>query len=88
MWKGQENCGWHNPWLGHPGFYKKGHNESHVEQARNQCPLSPWPLHQLLPPGSCLIKFLPLITSTASFNSKQNNFPHQSFFGHGVSSQQ
>ena len=61
MREGLVHCGWGHPWAGGgPGPIRK-----QTEQAMNSKPVSstlPWPLHQLLPPGSCLVR-VPVLTS-------------------------
>jgi hypothetical protein len=56
------HCGWYHLSAGNPGFYKKASWTSQGKQASKQHP--PCPLHQLLPPSSCLWEFwswLPLV---------------------------
>jgi hypothetical protein len=63
-WWGRGYDGWCHPWAGGPGFYRKAGRANHGEQASKQHP--PWPLHKLLPPGSCHVWVLVL----TSFNEE------------------
>lgn len=58
MWEDPAYCEWcHHLWAGGPGCI-----ENQNEQAMKNQPVSsrpPWPLQQLLPPGSSLM-FLPI----------------------------
>ena len=74
-----------------PGLVVLSSVRKQAEQARGSKPVSrppPWPLHQLLPPGSCPA-WVPVLTSframlTCKFNKPF--FPNL-LFGHGVSLQ-
>lgn len=58
MEKGTAHCGWCHSWTGGPLFYKKAGQVNST---------TPWPLHQLLPPGFCPV-WIPVLTS---FSDKQ-----------------
>ena len=81
-------CEWYHPRAGGPGFCKKAGWVCYEEQASKQHP--PWPLHELLPPGSSPI-WVPDLTS---FNAEEycgsvsqiNSFLPNLHLGHAVSS--